>query len=80
MDPLSWATPGPCQSGTYYEGWVGEILQLHSQETVTCNCHGSEMYQSIWMCCREISASRWAYYIWPRKWLPVCIIVTHDTI
>ena len=30
---------GQCRSGTYYKGWVGdidELLQLHSQETVTC--------------------------------------------
>ena len=38
MDSPSWAV-GLCRSGTYYEGWVGdidEVLQLHSQETVTC--------------------------------------------
>ena len=34
----SWPV-GLCRSGTYYEGWVGdldEVLQLHSQESVTC--------------------------------------------
>ena len=38
MDSPSWAV-GLCRSGTYYEGWVDdidELLQLHSQETVTC--------------------------------------------
>ena len=67
MDPLSWAI-GLCQHGTYYEGCVGEALQLHCQETVTCYGSETSTYQSK-------SGVKLSIF----GWLPVHMVVTHDT-
>jgi len=75
----------PVRSGTYYEGWLDDkltekVLQLHSQETVTC--YGSQRPTKASGCTAEEKHCQVEYSVAEKesKVLPVRITVNHDTI